>query len=416
MKRIIFFIVLMLPVYFSYSENTNNVLEIILDGKDGVDWDNTPNVKTIHVNGNPVALYDPYTRGMTNPLCGQIHVHTTNSDGSYPPKTVAAKMKEAGYDFWTITDHNFITPDPKVNDLIWLCNAYEDTRDTQHTNIYNIPALYNSNNINDIITHFVTNGNSYVMYNHPDWTPQFQPDTKIANVIKGLSFVEVFNITGTTETDRAFDILLSKGHRIWGVASDDFHNDSHLKKGWVVAYSASRDPNDIMQALLTGCFVSSSGFTVKNVELVGNTIKIDTGSPTAVTTFYKENMTALSTTTGKNAEYSITGNEMFVRAVIKEGNARCWVQPYFILSENTGLNEIDASNLKIYPNPFENILSITGAENSTLRIMNVIGVVVHIQKITGVNEPVDLQPLPAGMYFFCVEKDGQTKMVKGVKK
>ena len=82
----------------------------------------------------------------------------------------------------------------------------------------------------------------------------------------------------------------------------------------------------------------------------------------------------------------------------------------------TGIKSLPAPSLNIYPNPFTDELYITGAENSTLRVMNVTGIVVHIQKINSADETVRLEQLSAGIYFFCVEKDGQRKMAKVIKK
>jgi hypothetical protein len=88
----------------------------------------------------------------------------------------------------------------------------------------------------------------------------------------------------------------------------------------------------------------------------------------------------------------------------------------FASSKYTSIENAPALNPKIYPNPFEDVLYISGAENSTLRVMNILGTVVNIQKITGTNEIICLKQLSAGMYFFCIEKDGLTKTIKVVKK
>lgn len=82
----------------------------------------------------------------------------------------------------------------------------------------------------------------------------------------------------------------------------------------------------------------------------------------------------------------------------------------------TGIEDLFVPNLNIYPNPFEQMLHITGAENCTLRVMDVAGAVVHIQKITGADEIIPLKQLLPGVYFFRVEKDGQTKTIKVIKK
>jgi len=82
----------------------------------------------------------------------------------------------------------------------------------------------------------------------------------------------------------------------------------------------------------------------------------------------------------------------------------------------TGIEDHFVPNLNIYPNPFEEMLHITGAENCTLRVMDVAGAVAHIQKITSADEIIRLKQLLSGVYFFRVEKDGQAKTIKVMKK
>ena len=77
--------------------------------------------------------------------------------------------------------------------------------------------------------------------------------------------------------------------------------------------------------------------------------------------------------------------------------------------------DIFESNLQIYPNPFTGEVHITGAEGCTLRIITASGAVVHIQRITNPDEIIRIEHLPAGMYFFRVERDGMTKTVKAIK-
>jgi len=84
--------------------------------------------------------------------------------------------------------------------------------------------------------------------------------------------------------------------------------------------------------------------------------------------------------------------------------------------EGTGIASVFTPNLQISPNPFADELCITGAENCSLRVINVVGKPEHTQKITGVNEWLRLGKLSAGVYFFRFEKDGQAKTVKVLKK
>ena len=100
--------------------------------------------------------------------------------------------------------------------------------------------------------------------------------------------------------------------------------------------------------------------------------------------------------------------------VLEDLGAAATVTVEFMLA--TGTESPFASNLQIYPNPFEDVLYITGVENSTLRVVNIAGMSVHVQKIIAANEIVLLDQLTPGAYFLHIEKDGYTETVKMMKK
>ncbi|MDR1672615.1 MAG: T9SS type A sorting domain-containing protein, partial [Bacteroidales bacterium] len=57
---------------------------------------------------------------------------------------------------------------------------------------------------------------------------------------------------------------------------------------------------------------------------------------------------------------------------------------------------------------------LTGAEGCTLTVFTTTGSIVHTQKVTGTDETIHLERLPAGLYLFRLEKDGKTKTLKAV--
>lgn len=85
----------------------------------------------------------------------------------------------------------------------------------------------------------------------------------------------------------------------------------------------------------------------------------------------------------------------------------------------TGDEDVFFSDMKIYPNPFGDVVRINGVVethyNASLRVTNAAGVIVHTQQITQHEEIIRLEQLAAGVYFFCIEKNGQAKTVKIVK-
>ena len=87
--------------------------------------------------------------------------------------------------------------------------------------------------------------------------------------------------------------------------------------------------------------------------------------------------------------------------------------------ETTPPNSIEKKtvpSLKVFPNPFAEVVCISDAEGGTLQVMNITGVTVHSQEINSANEFIALEQLPAGVYLFNVKKDGQKTIKKVVKK
>jgi len=111
------------------------------------------------------------------------------------------------------------------------------------------------------------------------------------------------------------------------------------------------------------------------------------------------------------------GNTTITVATV-DGNktAACNVTVTFVTSRE----DLVAHELKIYPNPFTDAVHIHGTVgeknfSTLLRVINAVGAVVHTQIITGSDEIIRLGHLPAGVYFFTLEKDGKKKTVKMVK-
>ncbi len=282
------------------------------------------------------TFYNPYLNAGSIRLKGQLHCHTTNSsDGTLTPSELAARFKLAGYDFFTITDHDFITPEPLGNELIWLCKSYESTK-SHHLCIYNaINVLKGNQSIKEVVDYHLANANTYVGLPHPNSLKNPVSDEEVVNECGRVSFVDVYNGTMNTSLGengtRAFDLLLSNGHRVFATAVDDFHSENHIKRGWVEVLSQSRDSKDIMDALLKGAYFATNGAMIEGVDYTDNIVTVHTGSPVAVTRFYGYGGVQLGVSVvGETAAYALKGNEKYVRAEVEISKRFCWTQPIFI--------------------------------------------------------------------------------------
>jgi len=147
-----------------------------------------------------------------------------------------------------------------------------------------------------------------------------------------------------------------------------------------------------------------AGATGNKYYAPGATVVINAGTPPEGK--YFKNWTASPSVTFADPNSSISAFTMPEYAVTVTAH---FGEPI------TGVEENFVPNLKIYPNPFTDMFHITGAERCTLRVINAVGAVVHVQKIDSHDQTIQLKYLPAGGYSFRVENGGQSKTLKIVK-
>lgn len=320
------------------------------------------------------AVYNSYKDHPQNQYKGQLHCHTNNSDAqaTMTPSAVVATLVAAGFDFMTITDHNYITPNPITNeDIVWMGNAYEDTHNTagyQHMNVFNCDACYGllspvsgetyitpdgysmlqtSNTPSTLVEHFVKNGNSVVCYNHPEYSTTYASDATLNTLPDGISFIEIYNYSvkvgrgdTTGNLDRGFRIMLDKGHKVFCLAVSDGHGavsnyNFPYTDAYQMVFANSRTKNSIWQGLLSGASYASTGVALSDITFVDGVFSLNiTDGASAVTTFYGKNNTVLATVNGATPSYEATGAETYIRAMVVLDSAKAWTQPIWILGES----------------------------------------------------------------------------------
>ncbi|MCY4654921.1 MAG: CehA/McbA family metallohydrolase, partial [Dehalococcoidia bacterium] len=232
---------------------------------------------------------------------GNIHTHTTESDGDAEPAKAAAWYREHGYDFLVLSDHNHLTlldygngrngspgplmiPGEEVTlpvrgasegvpvhlGAIGIDRIVEpiDTGDVASTLQANIDAIREAGGISCI--------------NHPSWKWAFDHEQILKT--RGASMLEVFNaasecnnfpipVPGFLSPSQIWDNVLSAGVPIFGVASDDshdYHDFSPEKenpgRGWVMVESDGLESEAVVEAMAAGRFYSSTGVFLSYLE------------------------------------------------------------------------------------------------------------------------------------------------------
>jgi hypothetical protein len=150
-------------------------------------------------------------------------------------------------------------------------------------------------------------------------------------------------------TEELWDALLSRGKRVWGVASDDTHeyhrpDDRESPtpgKGWIVLQAASLTEPAVMQALRDGRFYASTGIALESYSGDCTSIAMKLALPHEwspavqasalhTTRFIGKKGQVLAEVAGRSPSYRLRGDEKYVRASIVDSDGRRgWTQPVF---------------------------------------------------------------------------------------
>ena len=229
-------------------------------------------------------------------LKGNLHTHTTRSDGRLSPQERVAAYEARGYDFLALTDHDALADlEPLSPGRLVLIRGIEAGGENPiagqpfHLVGLDLPAgfqLPRSRHAQSVIDAFTDAGGQAIVA-HPYWCGQSIRDLE---VVAGFLGVEVFNTTchrgiGKGTSAVQWDDLLTRGRCIVGLAVDDAHGATRdAFQGWVMARCAARSVEAVMAALARGRFYSTCGPIIESVSVEGARIAVRT-SPVAHISF-----------------------------------------------------------------------------------------------------------------------------------
>ncbi len=300
----------------------------------------------------------PYRSTVRRWLKGNLHTHTTNSDGDSPPEVVAAWYRDAGYDFLALTDHDVLTPPGEVGAAagsMLLVRGEELTAGDIHVNGLGISATVPHVRTGDATTTVQANvdavrgAGGIASVNHPNWRWMLSAsvfaslrDVRLFEVYNGGSETNDAGGNGHASTEGIWDAVLSTGVRMFGIAVDDAHH--YLRwgrqwdnpgRGWVsVEGDAGVTEAALLTALDEGRFYASTGVELDDLDLGGQMLCVDiaTFSDLAYrTTFIGRGGEVLEVAEGPSPRHRLAGSESYVRARIDDSDGgSAWLQPRFV--------------------------------------------------------------------------------------
>ena len=218
---------------------------------------------------------------------GNLHLHTTVSDGDLEPQEAVDGYRAQGYDFLAITDHDRVVEVEELEDRgmtllpgVEIAPPGGELGQTIHCvgiGASEAPERREGDTAQDAIGR-LNDLCEATFVAHPSWSSLTFADIL---PIEGIIGVEVFNFTchrgiGRGLSEVQWDDLLARGRRLFGLGVDDahFHYDD-LYGGWIVLKAEEPTREAIYEALRQGRFYASQGPTIESVEIEGDTVHVE---------------------------------------------------------------------------------------------------------------------------------------------
>lgn len=285
-------------------------------------------------------------------LKGNIHSHSTVSDGLFAPKELAELYASHGYAFLSMTDHNVFVHHKELpeEEIILLTGLEHDIEYSTNkcTHVVGNASVgkettdylckrYSAEELTDQqLVDMMRADGQFVSLAHPVWS-RMEPEEILG--LEGIHAIEVFN-NGTEHLCHGgnaevwWDMLLRHGKKVFATAVDDVHVTDDLFGGWIWVKATRRDRRAILDALFNGAFYASTGPVIHDFGMDERGVYVSCSDcreihvvtyPPRGKSFFAENGEALT-----EAAHPLTGQESYVRVVCvdKEGRS-AWSNPIF---------------------------------------------------------------------------------------
>ncbi len=225
---------------------------------------------------------------------GNLHMHSTRSDGAHPVAEACAAYAREGYDFVAMTDHFLPRYDYPVTDtrgcagpgFVTLAGAELHQGRLGNGELWHIvavglpwdfapPAKHESA---EAICARAAAAGAFLAFAHPGWFALTPEDVRSLPMVKA---VEVYNHgteIGQMRGDGWYlaDMALNEGRRLTAIATDDMHRlGVGFGGGWTMVKATELTPEAILAGLHAGRFYASQGPMIHDIRVLDEMLVID---------------------------------------------------------------------------------------------------------------------------------------------
>lgn len=275
---------------------------------------------------------------------GNLHTHTTQSDGHKTPEESMAAYRDAGYDFLALTDHRKVTSVAHAPEgLVAIPGIELDyVLSNQWVHLLGLGVSQEieqrcmpRGTVQEGIDLIHACGGLAVL-NHPAWslnTPEL-----IAS-LRGLAAAEVWNSVSTLpyNADRAdssslLDVAASQGAVLPLMANDDTHYyEQEFAKGWNMVQAKEKSMAGILEALAAGRYYATQGPAFHQVEITGRMVRVSCSPVESIVFCSNVPWTPNRSQVGHaltEATYELTDRESFIRVQLTDAQGHhAWSNP-----------------------------------------------------------------------------------------
>ncbi len=279
---------------------------------------------------------------------GNLHCHTTNSDGKLTPEECKAFYREHGYDFLSITDHRKLSEETHMEDgMLVLCGMEMDyflPGEVVHLVGVGLSEELNQHDVTRNMQTYIDLVNRYdgrVIIAHPAWS--LNTVTTLSG-LHGLTAAEIYNSASTypwngdrADSSNVLDAAAAHGTFFNFVASDDSHwYNGEAGRSFTMVQADELTKESLFKAIDEGRFYCSQGPEIRQITVEDERIHVECSEAERVI-FYSNLVWANNRCVAKpgmtEAEYIARpeNGETFVRIQVmdKEGRS-AWSNPILL--------------------------------------------------------------------------------------
>ncbi|MGN1408955.1 MAG: PHP domain-containing protein [Eubacteriales bacterium] len=280
---------------------------------------------------------------MKNCYKGNLHMHTSRSDGALSPEEAVEKYRAAGYDFLAVTDHWKLSENGCVNGVTLLSGCEFDFGSDPREGVYHVvgvgfasdPGITRGDTPAEAIEKIHRAG-GVADIAHPAWSMNTLEQLKNASA---ADYTEIYNsVSDFPRNCRAYsgnivDICAANGLDFKLAAVDDTHwYGTEFAKSFIYLSADECTPEAIINAVRNGDFYASQGPHLSVVR-DGDSIVVECPAEDEVEmiTYFTDTVWEnRRSEVGKNltkAVHKLSGRETFVRVEVRNSRGEVgWSQ------------------------------------------------------------------------------------------